>query len=765
MTPGSESAERVQSYSAEVRDITTQHRGKCIRPHPLVPPPAGVLQSAPSRAGFSTGTNSLHSKPNPPPPASRHHPISRQALHKAPPAGYPTALSRWLWPATAPLASVVSQRARRARRGACPRRVASHRGVLALALTAVAARRRRRPRRRPRRPRRRSRTSGAPRGRSDADAVVAAHEGDARQGVGLVRVVGEARLAALGAGVDHLLVVDVEEVARGAPVVHLAAPVGLLLRDELANVLDDERPLQDNVASEEAPAGDLARAGEHARLPPQLQAHVAALGARVGSLLGRRARDHRTAAAAAATEQLAGAAARLRRRGVARSALGQALRAVVGAELLGRAVAHVGVALAPREEAVADIGTAVALLALAAGPAVLAARPAAAEALAKVLAGDAHAVRVGRVARPLMVTSHHEAVPLLVLGQCLAQPQRRHGCTLPAEGQGLRRGQLRRAVGCRLRLAGRALRRRRRRGRGRRAPRRIRPAVERRPSSHEGLTRRVVGRGVGARLEGGHADEYGVGLRRGGLHRRLEAAAAAATDLTGPRRRSGTRSLAGTGAPCRCDVLRRSGPCRERTELGRPSPAPRRRDGIPQVRRNVLLEEVGDLSAAVVRRGRRTRQRLARAVQRAAVAEAAAAEEVAQHIALGARLVRRPRRRRTEGEAAGRGRPLDVSRGAALRHRRAHAVRAARARPVRGAAAVVERDGVRAADGALVVAKHRPIGERPVCHRVVGAHSDEGRRAGQRLHPGQRALRLGLLPARPPVRTLAVAVAVVLVSL
>ena len=94
-----------------------------------------------------------------------------------------------------------------------------------------------------------------------------------------------------------------------------------------------------------------------------------------------------------------------------------------GAKLLSTATAaDVRVALAPREPARAEPRAAVGRLALAAGEAVLAVRPARAEALAKVGAGDARAARVGR-ARAVVVAHHLRVLPLaaLAVGQ-LSQP-------------------------------------------------------------------------------------------------------------------------------------------------------------------------------------------------------------------------------------------------------------------------------------------------------------------------------------------------------
>ena len=121
----------------------------------------------------------------------------------------------------------------------------------------------------------------------DADVVVATHAQDASVRVGLVGVVGEASAAALAARIDHLHVVQIEEIRRGAPVVDLSASVGLFMANELATVVDQKVVGLHGARHEGAPAGDWdgRRPNQQRHLLAQLDRHVAAALA-VGPLRG-----------------------------------------------------------------------------------------------------------------------------------------------------------------------------------------------------------------------------------------------------------------------------------------------------------------------------------------------------------------------------------------------------------------------------------------------------------------------------------------------
>ena len=121
----------------------------------------------------------------------------------------------------------------------------------------------------------------------DADSVVAVDHDDAGRTVRVDGVIGETNLVSLSGSVDDVVlrtrkisddqkgrvdaddtasthVVEVEQEGAGVLVVHLAAPVGLVLRDHLAAVLGNELVLLRRILEKDAPAGNVGRREQQA---------------------------------------------------------------------------------------------------------------------------------------------------------------------------------------------------------------------------------------------------------------------------------------------------------------------------------------------------------------------------------------------------------------------------------------------------------------------------------------------------------------------
>lgn len=147
----------------------------------------------------------------------------------------------------------------------------------------------------------------------DTDAVIAVDHHDFGVAVGVDRVVGEADLVSLARCVHHEIwrnkngrsakksfsepqttttadggrtVVQVEEERAHVFVVDFAAPVGFVLRDNLAAVLGDELVLLDRLFDKDAPASDVGRRHQQVLAQASLDADVLASGARHVELVG-----------------------------------------------------------------------------------------------------------------------------------------------------------------------------------------------------------------------------------------------------------------------------------------------------------------------------------------------------------------------------------------------------------------------------------------------------------------------------------------------
>ena len=78
---------------------------------------------------------------------------------------------------------------------------------------------------------------GNGRGGVHSDVMIAAHGHDASACVRTVVMVDESRAVPHAACIDHLRVVQVEQVRRRASIIDLAAPIGLAVGDEFSEVL------------------------------------------------------------------------------------------------------------------------------------------------------------------------------------------------------------------------------------------------------------------------------------------------------------------------------------------------------------------------------------------------------------------------------------------------------------------------------------------------------------------------------------------------
>ena len=93
----------------------------------------------------------------------------------------------------------------------------------------------------------------------DADPVVPVHHQHLGTAVGVDGVVGKSDLVPLPGRVHHILVVQVEEEGAHVLVVHFAAPVCLVLRDDLSAILRDELVLVRKRLDEDSPTSDVRR--------------------------------------------------------------------------------------------------------------------------------------------------------------------------------------------------------------------------------------------------------------------------------------------------------------------------------------------------------------------------------------------------------------------------------------------------------------------------------------------------------------------------
>ena len=161
--------------------------------------------------------------------------------------------------------------------------------------------------------------------RIDADAVVAVDARHLGKAVGIDRVVGKADLVALALGVHHELVVQIEQVGALEAIVDLAAPVGLVLADDLAAVLGNELVAEGALLEEDAPAGDLAGREQQVLAHAALYGHIGTAAER------RRLARHRLGQEAARATRAAQVRIALAHRQVARTMLARALRATLAA--------------------------------------------------------------------------------------------------------------------------------------------------------------------------------------------------------------------------------------------------------------------------------------------------------------------------------------------------------------------------------------------------------------------------------------------------
>ena len=118
------------------------------------------------------------------------------------------------------------------------------------------------------------------------DNVLAAEDGnDLADAVGIARVVDEARLVALGGGVDHFKLVDAEHVAGDAA--RVVVPLALVAQRvayDLAGVLDDHLALGNVDEREEAAALDVRALDDEAVAAELLQVAELDRVARVGGV-------------------------------------------------------------------------------------------------------------------------------------------------------------------------------------------------------------------------------------------------------------------------------------------------------------------------------------------------------------------------------------------------------------------------------------------------------------------------------------------------